>query len=91
MSESQWIERAQVAEARLTTMQESVDRLKEKYRTLLQTLGAKERSDGTVDIDFEALVERLSAEHALELRAIIDQTHCISGAPGEKPRISVTA
>ena len=91
MDESHWIERAQSAEGRLSTLQEGLERLKGKYRGLLETLGAKERSDGTVDIDFEALVERLSAEHALELRAMIDERHRISGVAGEKPRISVPA
>jgi len=91
MSEQMWMERAQSAEAKLTTCQQNQDRIKEKHRGLMETLGAKERSDGSIDIDFDALAQRLSIEHALELRAAIDQHHRISGAPGAKPRISVTA
>ncbi len=91
MDESAWIDRAQTAEATQATMQENINRLKEKYRNLLKTLGAKESSDGTIDIDFEALVERLTVEHALELRGVIDERHRISGSLGEKPRISVSA
>ena len=91
MSDDPWIERAQSAEARLVTCQQNIERVKEKYRGLLETLAAKERSDGTVVIDFEALAERLSLEHALELRAAIDAKHRIKGEPGSKPRITVSA
>jgi hypothetical protein len=86
-----WIERAQSAEAALTTCREQTERLKEKLRDMMETLGAKERSDGTIDVDFEALVQRLPPEQALELRAVIDQHHKISGAAGEKPRMKISA
>jgi hypothetical protein len=89
--ESYWIERAQSAEAALSTCRDNQDRVKEKLRGMMETLGAKERGNGTIDIDFVALVGRLSLEHALELRAAIDEAHRISGAPGEKPRIKVAA
>ena len=85
--ESFWIERAQTAEAQLATCRDNQDRIKQKLRDMMGNLGAKERGDGTIDIDFDALVEKLSAEHALELRAAIDRHHQISGAAGEKPRI----
>ncbi len=91
MDEKQWIERAQSAEAKLKTCQDNIDRVKEKFRGMMDALGAKERGDGTIDIDFEALVEKLSPEHALELRAVIDRRHRISGAAGEKPRMTVSA
>ncbi len=90
MSESMWIERAQSAEAALTTCRENIDKVKEKHRAVMHTLGARERSDGSIDIDFEALVERLPIDQALSLRKVIDERHRISGAPGEKPRISIT-
>jgi hypothetical protein len=89
--ESFWMERAQSAEARFSTIQEQVERLKEKYRGLLETLGAREKSDGSIEIDFDALVQKLPPDQALELRAVIDQHHRISGAPGEKPRIRLSA
>lgn len=91
MSEDMWIQRAQSAEASLTTCRDQTDRVNRKYRSVMETLGAKERSDGTIDIDFEVLVKRLSTEHALELRSVIDQHHRISGVAGEKPRISIRA
>ncbi len=91
MSESMWIERAQSAEASLTTCRDQTARLKEKYRAVMEALGARESSDGSIDIDFDALVKRLPIEQALELRTVIDQHHRISGAPGDKPRISIPA
>ena len=91
MSESDWRDRAMSAEAQHQTLRDQVERLKEKLRGLMETLGARERSDGTIDIDFEALVQLLPSDQALELRAVIDQQHRISGMPGEKPRITVSA
>ncbi len=91
MSEDTWTGRAQAAEAALTTCREQINRVNQKYRDMMEILGAKARSDGTIDIDFDALVKRLPIEHALELRTVIDQTHRISGAPGEKPRVSISA
>lgn len=91
MAEDFWIERAQSAEAKLGTCQDQIERLKEKYRNIVDTFAAKERSDGTIDIDFAKLAGLLSLEHALELRSALDETHRISGAPGEKPRVKVSA
>lgn len=87
MSESVWIERAQSAEARLKTCQDNMDRVKEDARTVLDTLGAKKRSDGTFVIDYDKLVNNLGIEGALEIRSIIDATYKISGEPGQKPRV----
>jgi hypothetical protein len=86
-----WIERAQSAEAALATCREQQDRLKEQVRAVTGALCAKVKSDGTIDIDFDALVQHLPVEQALELRVAIDQHHRISGAVGEKPRVSVSA
>lgn len=91
MDESQWIERAQSAEARLQTCKDQTERLKENYRNVMKTFGAKKRGDGSIDIDFAALVGLLSPEDALELRAAIDARHRISGAAGTKPRMAVSA
>ena len=89
--ESQWIDRAQSAEASLTTCRDTQDKIKEKYRAMMSFLGAHEKSDGSIHFDFDVLVKQLSTEHALNLRAIIDEHHRISGAPGEKPKISVAS
>lgn len=89
--ESMWIERAQSAEARVSTYEASVAKLKEKIRSVMETLGARERGDGSFDIDYEKFVAKLGIEGALEVRRVIDEQYAISGAPGEKPRIKVRA
>jgi hypothetical protein len=89
--EGYWIDRAQSAEARLSTAQEQIDRLKETTRTVCETLGAKIKGDGSAVIDFDAFVQRLGPESALEVRRIIDEHYNISGAPGEKPKIKLKA
>jgi hypothetical protein len=89
--ESFWVERAQTAEAALTTCRDQTDRVKLKLRGMMEVLGARELSDGTIDIDFAKLAANLSPDHALELRAAIDEAHQISGGIGDKPRIVVSA
>ncbi len=89
--ESYWVERAQSAEAKLATLQGSIDAMKERIRETCETLGAKVKADGSIDIDFDAFVDRLGPENALQVRAIIDEKYGISGAPGEKPRMKVRA
>lgn len=91
MSEQVWMERAQTAEAQLATCSDNIDRVKDKHRNMMEALGARERSDGKIDIDFVALAEKLSLEDALVLRAAIDEKHRITGAPGEKPRVAVAS
>lgn len=89
--DAHWIERAQSAEAKLATLQTSIDAMKDNIRNTCDTLGAKVKADGTIDIDFDAFVEKLGADNALQVRAIIDEKYGISGAPGEKPRMRVKA
>ncbi len=91
MDISDWIERAQSAEAKLATCSAQTDRLKEQVRTVTETLCARVKGDGAIDIDFDALVQKLPTDQALGLRAAIDQHHRISGGAGEKPRVSVPA
>ena len=86
-----WVDRAQTAEAKLATCQENQDRVIEKFRDMMETLAARELSDGSVDIDFVALAGKLSLEHALALRQAIDDHHHISGDAGEKPKVRVGA
>jgi hypothetical protein len=87
--ESYWIERAQSAEAALSTCRDNQDRVKEKLRGMMETLGAKEKGNGSIDINYDTFVERLGIEGALAVRAIIDQKYSITGAAGEKPRVKV--
>jgi hypothetical protein len=89
--ESHWIERAQSAEAKLKTLQDSMEPLKAKVRGIKDALCARERTDGSFDIDFDRLAERLGVAACLELRGIIDARYSISGAPGRKPRVRVKA
>lgn len=89
--ESYLLERAQSAEAKQATYAGQVARLKEKVRTVMAVFGAREKSDGSFDIDYAAFVQKLGAEGALEVRRVIDETYGISGAPGEKPRIKIKA
>lgn len=91
MDESQLLERAQSAEAKLQTLQDQIAPLKEKTRMVCETLCAREKSDGSFDIDYVAFAERLGLEGAMELRAVIDEVHNISGAAGDKPRVRMQA
>lgn len=91
VGESYWVDRAQSAEAKLATCQGNQERIKEKLRNMMDTLGAKEKSDGSVEIDFVKLAAKLPLDQALDLRAAIDEAHRISGGPGEKPRVKVAA
>jgi hypothetical protein len=68
-----------------------MDRLTEKCGELRQTLCARERSDGSLEIDFEALADRLGLEQCLKFRAIIDERWSITGEAGQKPRVRVRA
>ena len=86
-----WIERAQSAEAKLETLKDATDRIKEDARKVLDTFAARKKRDGSYQIDFERFAEQIGMEGALELRQIIDQRYQISGAPGEKPRIKMSA
>ena len=91
MSDAHWIERAQSAEAINSSYQEVIDKLKEKIRRLKEIFGARELSDGQLDINYEKLVGQLDIKSALELRSTIDNMHRISGSAGEKPRIKINA
>lgn len=91
MSEEVWMERAQSAEAKLSTQRQAHESAIERIKVFKANFGVKERSDGSIVIDFEKLVERLGAEGCLELRRVIDQKWNISGAPGEKPKMRVKA
>lgn len=73
--ESMWIDRAQTAEAKVATAQAGNERLKEKIRFIKETFGAKERTDGSFEINYQKFVDMLGREKALEVRAIIDETY----------------
>ena len=89
--ESLWIDRAQSAEARLLTMKDAYEPALERVREFKKNFGVREHSDGLITIDYDTFVGAIGADGALELRAIIDETYRISGAPGEKPRMRIKA
>lgn len=89
--ESFWIDRAQSAEAKLATLKGAIEPMKQKIQDFKTNFGVKERSDGSLDIDFYKFVTALGIESALELRGIIDEKYRISGKPGEKPHIKLQA
>lgn len=91
MDESQWIERAQSAEAKVATLQGQIEPLKTKIREVREALCARELAGGGFEIDFDALADRLGLEGSMELRKAIDDRWKVSGGAGEKPRIRVQA
>ena len=89
--ESIWIEKAQSAEAQNATLRDNMDRIKEDARRILDTFGARKNSDGSFSIDFDKLVANLGMEQCMELRHVIDTHWQVSGQPGDKPRIKLSA
>ncbi len=85
--ERYWIDRAQSAEAKLKTLQDATDPAIERIQRFKTNFGVIEKTDGSIDIDFQKFASALPLEHALELRKIIDEVHGISGKPGEKPHV----
>lgn len=69
------LNRAETAEAKLGTLKANIDALKERVQQFKANFGVREKSDGSIDIDFEKMVDRLGSEASLELRAIIDDKY----------------
>ena len=88
-TESEWIHRAQSAEARLGTQEAAAGEMKKKIQNFKASWGITEKSDGSWDMNFDKLADNLGMEQALVLRAIIDEKYGIHGAPGEKPKVRV--
>lgn len=89
--ESFWVEKAQTAEAQLATLRDQTGPMKERIQEFKRNFGVKEHADGTIDIDFDKFTDNLGIEGALELRRIIDEKYNITGAPGEKPKVRLSA
>ena len=77
--------------ARYTTLKDQVERMQEDARAILEMFGARKRQNGAFSIDYVKVATNLGLEQCLELRRAIDETHSISGAPGEKPRVRLKA
>jgi len=89
MSEQDWIERAQTAEALLLTQKESMGAAIERVKEFKKTAGIREKQDGSLEIDFDKFVTKLGAESCLELRKVIDDVYKVSGVAGAKPRMKL--
>ncbi len=77
--------------AQLATAKAQYEPILERYTNFKMNMGLKEKSDGTLVIDYDKFVERLGPDGWLQLRQIGDEKHRVSGAGGEKPRIRVAA
>jgi len=75
MSEVVWMERAQSCEARLSTMKDQQDRLKEDAQYILETFGARKKQDGSFDINYQKFVDMLGPEQAKAVSGMIEMTY----------------
>lgn len=91
MDEAAWRERAQSAEARIETTKQSYEAAISRVQEFKANFGVRDKSDGSIEIDWEKFVDRLGLENALVLRGEIDQRWGVSGNPGEKPKVRVKA
>jgi hypothetical protein len=77
--ESFWVERAQSAEAKLSSLKQASEQALERIKNFKANFGVKERANGEIDIDFPKFVERLGEASAIELRRIIDERYRSGG------------
>ena len=89
MSEEMWMNRAQTAEAQITTIKEASEDAIKRIKEFKANFGVRERSNGEIQIDWDKFVDNIGVEGALELRKIIDDKYNISGEAGDKPRIKL--
>ncbi len=82
-----WVNRAQSAEAKLATLKENLEPVLEKVKQFKANFGVREKSDGSIDIDFEKMVDRLGPEASLELKSVIDGKYTIRPRRHLKPQI----
>jgi len=73
--DSVWMERAQSAEAKLSTLKQAVEPALQRVKDFKANFGVRERDNGEIDIDFEKLVENLGEAGALSLREVIDKRY----------------
>lgn len=66
-----WVDRAQSAEAKLSTAEAGIETLKLKLRSITETLGIKE-ANGGITVDYDLLLKGIGDEGVTELRAIMD-------------------
>lgn len=73
--EQHWREKANSLQAQLDTLKGQMDPIIERYTTFKANMGVKEKSDGSISIDFDKFVERLGPEGWAALRKIGDEKH----------------
>lgn len=87
MSEAEWRERAETAEAKLSTQEQAFHMAIDRVKQFKGNLGVRERDNGEIVVDFDKFAEGIGIEGALQLRKIIDERYQISGNPGDKPHL----
>ena len=88
------LNRAETAEAKLGTLKANIDALKERVQQFKANFGIRERSDGSIVVDFDKFVKRLGPEASLELRSIIDDKYAIRPSRSRRhlnPQIHINA
>ncbi len=91
MSEQEWRERAETAEAKLSTQEQAFHMSIDRVKQFKGNLGVRERDNGEIIIDFQKFVKGLGVGGCLELRREIDLQYGISGEPGKKPHMRLVA
>ena len=62
-------------QAQLAACKSQIEPVLERYQSFKANFGIKEKSNGTMTIDFEKMVARLGPEQSAVLRAVIDEKH----------------
>ena len=91
MSDQEWIERAKTAEGLLVTQRESLGAALERVKEFKKNFGVRDKSDGSIEIDFDKFATNLGIESCLELRKVIDDIYKLSGKAGDKPRMKIVS
>jgi hypothetical protein len=89
--EDYWRELAESRGAQLSTLKDAYGPAIERVKEFKTNFGVKERGNGELDVDFDKFADNLGIEQALELRRIIDEKYAVTGEPGEKPHVRVSA
>ncbi len=89
--ENSLMEQVNSLKVQLRTCQEASGPAIQRVRDFKANFGVKERADGSIDVDYQKFVERIGMGGWLILRQIGDETHKVTGAAGEKPRVKVSA
>ena len=84
MNESDW-------EIKYRTLSQANRAVIDRIREFKSNVGARERSDGTIEIDYDKFLSHIGVEGWLELRRLGDEKFRVSGIVGEKPKVRVAS